>query len=310
MEILQGNSIIDLTGGFGVDCYYFAKQFKTVTHCEIDTNLSQIVSHNYKQLGINNIETLNINGLEALSDGKSSYDWIYVDPSRRHESKGKVFYLNDCLPNIPEALDLLFSRTNNILLKVSPMLDLSIGLSELKYVKSVHIVALNNEVKELLFQLENKYSGAINIKTVNIKKDHRETFDFNIDNEQHSIPSYGKIDQYLYEPNAAIMKSGAFKTVSSALKLNKLHIHSHLYTSSNLIDFPGRRFKIIDCISYNKKALKRLLKSKKANVSTRNFPDSVQRIKKQFNIKDGGDQYVIFTTNLNNEKIVIIAVKA
>jgi len=309
LEIVNGTSIIDLTGGFGVDCYYFAKTFKNVTHCEIDTKLSQIATHNYNQLGVNNITIKNINGLDEIKSNNDNYDWIYVDPSRRHDIKGKVFYLNDCLPNIPEALDILFNRSKNILIKASPMLDISVGISELKHVKTIHVVALNNEVKELLFQLELEYNGVISIKTVNIKKDSKDSFDFYLDEEQQSIPSYGDLKNYLYEPNAAIMKAGAFKSISSLLKLNKLHQHSHLYTSEELIDFPGRGFIIINCIAYNKKVIKKLLGFKKANVSTRNFPESVHQIKKIFNIKDGGEQYVFFTTNMHGEKIVIITTK-
>jgi len=309
LNILSGTSIIDLTGGFGVDCYYFAKQFKSVTHCEIDNELSQIVSHNYKQLGIKNIKTLNHNGLEYLKRNTIGYDWIYVDPSRRHDIKGKVYYLNDCLPNIPEALELLFNRSNNILIKASPMLDLSVGISELRYVKVIHIVSLNNDVKELLFHLEKDYSGDIAVNTVNIKKESQENFVFDLKQEKLSIPSYGAVQNYLYEPNAAIMKAGAFNSISTSIKLNKLHKHSHLYTSDNLVDFPGRHFKIIDCIPYNKKAIKKVLGSKQANISTRNFPESVNTLRKLFKIKDGGIHYVFFTTNMTNEKIVIITTK-
>ena len=131
-NLIGGNSIIDLTGGFGVDCYYFSKQFKDLTHCEIDEHLSEIVKHNFKELNTNSIQTINRDGIQFLKDFQKTYDWIYVDPSRRHESKGKVFFLKDCLPNISEHLDLLFERSEHIMIKTSPILDISIGINELK----------------------------------------------------------------------------------------------------------------------------------------------------------------------------------
>ncbi len=175
-NLISGDSIIDLTGGFGIDCYYFSKRFKSVTHCEINETLSNIVNHNYKQLEVQNINTSNVDGINYLKHSNKKFDWIYIDPSRRHDSKGKVFFLNDCLPNIPEYIELLFSHSNNILIKTSPLLDISVGISELRHVKTIHVVAVNNEVKELLWVLENKLEGDVSIKTVNIKNDTKDFF--------------------------------------------------------------------------------------------------------------------------------------
>lgn len=307
-SLISGNSIIDLTGGFGVDCYYFSKQFKTIEHCEIDQNLSKIVKHNYKQLDINNIKTVNTDGLVYLKDSNKIFDWVYIDPSRRHDSKGKVFFLKDCLPNVPEHLELLFQNTKNILIKTSPLLDLSVGISELKHVKTIHIVAVNNEVKELLWVLNKDSESGINIKTINLKKENNEVFNFSLENEKQSQPNYSKPLTYLYEPNSAILKSGAFNSISKKLDVFKLHQHSHLYTNNSIIEFPGRCFKINNVVPYNKKELKKLC-IKKANITTRNFPETVQQIRDKFSIKDGGDTYVFFTTNRLNEKIVLIAQK-
>lgn len=308
-KLISGKSIVDLTGGFGVDCYYFAKHFKDVIHCEIDNELSQIANHNNKQLNIQNINTLNIDGIEYLKSTSKKFDWIYADPSRRHSVKGKVFFLKDCLPNIPEHIELLFQHTKNILIKTSPLLDISIGIDELINVKTIHVVAINNEVKELLWILEKDFKGIISIVTVNIKNEKKEHFNFNLEDETNAEVKYSLPLTYLYEPNSAILKSGAFKIISYKLKIDKLHIHSHLYTSAEYIDFPGRCFKIFDVLPYNKKAIRKALGSKKANVTVRNFPETVNQLKNKFNIKDGGDLYVFFTTNLNNEKLVIITTK-
>lgn len=307
-ELISGNSIMDLTGGFGIDCYYFSKIFKIVQHCEINENLSKIVKHNSKQLDIQNINTVNTDGIEYLKTSKIVYDWIYIDPSRRHDSKGKVFFLKDCLPNVPEHLDLLFKKSNNILIKTSPLLDLSIGISELKYVKTIHIVSINNEVKELLWVIENGFKEAIKIETANIKKNNIERFSFYFEDEKQSDSNYNLPLSYLFEPNTSILKAGGFNSIPKQLPVFKLHKHSHLYTSNELIDFPGRSFKIEKTIPYNKKEFKKL-GIKKANVTTRNFPESVQNIRKKFNIKDGGTNYLFFTTDLNNNKIIISTFK-
>jgi len=308
-QLILGSTMIDLTGGFGVDSFYFSKQFNKVTHCEINKKLSKIASHNFKQLVAFNITTINQDGLEYLNKESETHDWIYLDPSRRHDTKGKVFYLKDCLPNVSENLDLLFKHSNNILIKASPMLDITVGLSELKFVKEIHTVAINNDVKELLFILENGYQETIGVKTINIRKDIHETFTFNLNEEVHKAATFGNLQRYLYEPNSTILKSGAFKTVSHKLKVDKLHKHSHIYTSTELIDFPGRRFEILEVFPYNKKQVEKSLKNKKANVSTRNFPLTVNQLKKKFKIKDGGNLYVFFTTNINNEKIVVFCNK-
>tara|TARA_R110002049_G_scaffold307171_1_gene506976 strand:- start:2116 stop:3300 length:1185 start_codon:yes stop_codon:yes gene_type:complete len=306
--LISGDSIIDLTGGFGIDCYYFSKAFKTVEHCEMNENLSKIVKHNYKLLNIQNIRTINTDGIEYLKTNHNKYDWVYIDPSRRHDSKGKVFFLKDCLPNVPEHLDVLFKTSHNILIKTSPLLDISIGINELKHVKTIHIVAVNNEVKELLWILENGFNDDISIEAVNIKKETNEHFKCSIENEKQIESKYCKPLAYLYEPNSAILKSGAFHSVSYQLHVFKIHKHAHLYTSNVLIDFPGRVFKIENILPYNKKALKKLGITK-ANITIRNFPVSVQNIRKKFNIKDGGHMYLFFTADLNNNKIIILTNK-
>lgn len=307
-NIISGASIIDVTGGFGVDCFYFSKQFQEVTHCEINDELSKIVAYNYEQLQIKNIKTLFGNGINYLKQSNTKYDWIYLDPSRRHQSKGKVFFLQDCLPNVPKHLNLLFKASNNILIKTSPLLDISVGIRALKFVKTIHIVAVNNEVKELLWVLEQGFTGDITIKTINIKNDTTENFDFYIKDEKKFEPPYNLPLTYLYEPNAAILKAGAFNSLAHKLAVFKLHKHTHLYTSEIALDFPGRCFKIEKTLNFNSKTLKKE-KILKANISTRNFPIRAEVIKKKFKIQDGGSVYLFFTTDLNDHKIVIVTSK-
>ncbi len=307
-NLINGETLIDITGGFGVDCFAFSENFKEVTHCEINKELSKIVKHNYDKLKINDIETKAINGLEYLENNKKKYDWIYADPSRRNDLKGKVFLLKDCLPNIPENLDLFFKYTNCILLKLSPILDITATINELKFIKEIHVIAINNEVKELLFLLEKNFISTIKINATNIKKG---TIDFlNSFANSNVKATYSLPQTYLYEPNSAILKAGLFNEVSHQLKIDKIHINSHLYTSKVLVNFPGRSFKILDIIKYDKKKIKKLIPSKKANITIRNFPETVVQIRKKTGLKEGGDSYLFFTTDLNNKHIVIFCEKA
>jgi len=303
-SIIFGDNLIDLTGGFGIDDFYFAQSFKNITHCELNIELSELVSHNFNVLGLINIKTVKGDSIEYLQATDEHFSWIYLDPARRDDYGGKVFHLNQCTPNVTEHLSLLFDKTDNILIKTSPLLDLKAGIIELKFVKEIHIVSVHNEVKELLWILKKGYQKETQIKTINFLKDKSQKFEgcFNEDQENYKLRMP---ENYLYEPNPAIMKSGLFGTLSQETKTSKLHANSHLYTSAHLQDFPGRSFEILDIWAYNKKSLKKNFKSEKANITTRNFPKSVEAIRKELKIKDGGDHYLFFTTDMNDSKIII-----
>jgi hypothetical protein len=307
-KIVNGETLIDLTGGFGVDCFYYSMRINKVIHCEIDGELSDIVNHNFKQFGIENVKFFSGDSYEILNNYHQKIDWIYIDPSRRNDQKGKVFMLKDCLPNVPDLLSFYFTKTNNILIKTAPILDISAGLFELTNVKCIHIVAVDNEVKELLWELNANFIGNTEVKTINIFNEKLETFNFEF-NSNLELPDYELPKNYLYEPNNAIMKSGGFDEIGIQYNLGKLHSHSHLYTSENLIEFPGRIFEIKKVIHYSKKEMKTNLENTKANITTRNFPESVEEIRKKWKIKDGGSIYSFFTTDLNNDKIVLLCNK-
>ena len=294
--------------GFGVDDFYFSKTVKNVVHCEINTELSKIVSHNFEQLNVKNVKCFADDSSAVLQKLNQKFDWIYIDPSRRNDVKGKVFMLKDCLPNVPELLDFYFSFSDNIMIKTAPILDISAGISELKNIAQIHIVALENEVKELLFILNKKHVSTIEIKTINLLRNKIETFQFQLNyevkNTNYSVPK-----KYLFEPNAAIMKSGGFDEIAIQFGLEKLHQHSHLYTSDEIMDFPGRVFEIKNTLEYNKANMKSFLENQKANITTRNFPETVENIRKKWKIKDGGNLYSFFTTDMTNSKIVVLCEK-
>lgn len=306
-SLISGDSIIDLTGGFGVDDFYFSKRFKTVVHCEMDEALSKIVKHNYECLKVENCSFYAGDSFNILAKLNTKFDWIYIDPSRRNDSKGKVFMLKDCLPNVVELQDFYFKYSSNILIKTAPILDFTAGLMALKNVRTIHIIAVENEVKELLWEISKDYDAIIEISTINLKKSKSEHFKFLLSDK--SSANYNLPKQYLYEPNAAVMKSGGFNEVGFQFDLNKLHPHSHLFTADIVKDFPGRIFKIERCIPYQKNDIKTFLEGKKANVTARNFPESVEDIRKKWKIASGGNQYCFFSTDMNNRKIVLLCAK-
>lgn len=306
-KIVSGESLIDLSGGFGIDDYYFSKEVKSVKHCEINTELSEIVSFNYELLNAKNIICVNQNSTDYLKENDDTFNWIYIDPSRRNEKKGKVFMFEDCEPNVPNLLSLYFSKTNNILIKTAPLLDLQAGIEELKNVKKIHIVAVQNEVKELLWEIEKNYESSIKLISVNIEKE-KQTIVETIHQGEYET-DYSLPQKYIYEPNSALLKSGSFNAISQIYKCKKLHKHSHLYTSNLIIEFPGRSFKIDNIITLQKNEVKKYLLGKKMNISTRNFPAKVEELKKKYKIKDGGTTFAFFTTNIENKKIALICTK-
>ncbi len=303
-EIVSGERLVDITGGFGVDTYYFAKKMDTVVHCDINEELSRITAHNFSVLGTNNITVLPANGLQFLKEDAEKIDWIFIDPSRRNPEQRKVFRLADCTPDVISHFELLMGRTDNLLIKTAPLLDLSQGINELKWVKEIHIVAIQNEVKELLWVIQNGYQGNVSVKTINFTHSGVMRFDFDRKEEAMAISTFSGPQHYLYEPNAAILKSGAFKKIGETYGLCKLHRNTHLYTHSELRPFPGRRFKIKQTLPYSKKVLK-ALRLQKANISCRNFPETSAVIRKKTKIKDGGEHYFFFVKNSEEKQVVL-----
>lgn len=299
-SLFKGNALLDASGGFGVDSFYFSKKFKEVIHCELNPDLSAVVNHNFKQLQAKNIKCFAENSEDVLKLLNQKFDVIYVDPSRRNETKGKVFMLKDCEPNLPVLQDLYFTFANTLVVKTAPILDVSAALEELKNVQTIYAIALENEVKELLWVLEKDYLSLPKRIAVNISK--KETYSTK---EGHQETQYSLPLTYLYEPNAAIMKLNLF----TALEQYKLHEHSHLFTTDELVDFPGRQFIIDKVLSFNKKEIQANVANKKMNVATRNFPLKPEEIKKKYKIKDGGTVFAFFTTNYKNEKIIVLCTK-
>ena len=303
-SLISGNSLLDLTGGLGVDSYYFSKRVRSCDYCEIQPELFSIAQHNFNALNVTNIKCSASDGIKFLKQGCDVYDWIYIDPSRRSKKNDKVFLLKDCSPDLESNLDLILDRAQRVMVKLSPFLDISLALNQLNSVEEVYVVALDNEVKELLFILRKNTAKKPIIRAVNLKKDKVELISTD-DDQTDTETAYGPVKNYLYEPNAAILKAGLFNLIGIKFKLYKLHPNSHLYSSDKLVEFPGRRFLVVEQFNYQPKKIKRLLGFDKANITTRNFKESVHQIRKRTGIKEGGDEFLFFTTDFAGQSKVI-----
>jgi len=307
-SLCEGNSLVDLTGGFGIDCYFMGTHFKQVTYVERQIELCRLASINFKTLNENHIEVINTQSEKYLSEMKP-VDWIFIDPARRSTSGKKVVLLSDCEPDVSALSTQLMNKATNVMIKLSPMMDISAAIRDLPNTTEVHIVAVDNECKEILMILKKSAEKELRVKTINFcNNKNNQLFEFEINDETNANSIFtSEIQKYLYEPNAAIMKSGAFKLIGDRFSLHKLHINTHLYSSNNFIpDFPGRVFEVVNVYNNSKKELKELAaKAPKANISTRNYPLNADEFRKKLKIKDGGDTYLFACTLANEQKTII-----
>ena len=293
----------DLTGGFGVDSFFFSKKVAALDYIEPNGSLLDIARHNLSLLGCANVQYHETNAREFLNSCNRNYDLIYLDPSRRDAHSGKVIRLADCQPEIAGLLTRLFEVTTFALIKTSPLLDIQQGLKELNYVKTVMVVSVNNECKELLFLLQKGFFGTPVIETYNLSGsgDAKQFLSFTFDEEKKANSDFSEPRTYLYEPNASILKAGAFKSVGEKFGLQKLQVNTHFYTSDLLKEhFPGRVFKI-DALEFDAKSFP----EKKANVVTRNYPLKAEELKRKLKISDGGEKYVIGFSSAKKKYVVL-----
>ncbi len=313
-SLIHGESIADLTGGMGVDTAYLAQGFQKAFHFEQNQELQEIVAYNFEQLGLKHITFVggnSIDWLNAQNPTNTHFSWIYLDPHRRDEAGGKVFALSDCEPDVVKYQDLLFQFSENILIKASPMLDLDQSVRELKSIKQIWVISVDNEVKEVLFHLKSNHTDAPLITCVALYKNQdTQTLSFYKEEEAQTAPSIGQPARYLYEPNVALLKAGAFKLPCSRYGLQKIAPHSHLYTSEVFqADFIGRSFEVLAVCKLDKKAIAPFISNNQANITIRNFPLTVKQIREKLKIQEGGNTYLFATTDAQGQKIVIVCQK-
>jgi len=299
-----GEQMIDLTGGFGIDTYYLSQKFEHSTYVEQSEELCQCAKHNFKVLG-RPIDIINAEAERVLND-LSPADLIYVDPARRDGQARKVFKLSDCLPDVAALQHHLLTKAKQVLIKLSPLLDIKSVLSDLEHVKKVFAIAVKNEVKELLILMEADFEGDEQVHCVNLGQHGEDEFSFHFSEEAALNLPFAEIKRYLYEPNAAIMKAGGFKSVGERFQLFKLHANTHLYTSSELKpDFPGRIFDVLQPLPFEKKKLKKIFPDMQANITVRNFPMSVAALRKKTQIKEGGEHYILACTGQEGKLLLL-----
>lgn len=293
-DLLRSKSVLaDLTGGFGVDSFLFSKVFNNVLYVEPNASLIPIAQHNHNQLGSRNIHYQNSTAENFLDSFTGKVDCVFLDPSRRSKTNQKVFSLSDCEPNTATLLPEIFKKCEFALIKTSPLLDLQQGMQELKHVEKVWVVSVDNECKEVLFFCKKDCKDEPEIIAVDLPKQ-VEIFSFTFSEEKNAEANFSTPLHYLYEPNASILKAGAFKQIAENFSVFKLHPSTHLYTSNDLVqNFPGRIFKILHSVKPDPKSLKAIFPEGKANVITRNYPLTPEELKKKAKLKDGGELYLI-----------------
>lgn len=337
-DFSEETGFVDLTGGFGVDFSYIASRLGVKSmYVERQTHLCEAAKENFGRLGLKNAIVKNGDGIEVLHSFASKKEaaasdslgitedqsqsllktnlglkLIFIDPARRDDAGNKVVSLKDCTPDVTLLQEEMLSKADYVIIKLSPMLDWHRAVSELSCVKEVHIISVNNECKELLLVLSARNMGNLRIYCVN---DAQSFVCDELDMESSSVkiaPSTFEEMQYLYEPNASLMKAGCFSVLSERYGARMLSKNSHLFVSREPIAvFPGRSFRIIAISSFNKKELKRHLSGiTKANIATRNFPLSVAELRKRLKLKDGGETYIFATTLSEESHVLVITEKA
>lgn len=337
-DFSEETGFVDLTGGFGVDFSYIASRLGVKSmYVERQAHLCEAAKENFGRLGLKNAIVKNGDGIEVLHSFASKKEaaasdslgitedqsqsllktnlglkLIFIDPARRDDAGNKVVSLKDCTPDVTLLQEEMLSKADYVIIKLSPMLDWHRAISELNCVQEVHIISVNNECKELLLVLSARNMGNLRIYCVN---DAQSFVCDELDMESSSVkiaPSTLEEMQYLYEPNASLMKAGCFGVLSKRYDARMLSKNSHLFVSREPIAvFPGRSFRIIAVSSFNKKELKRHLSGiTKANIATRNFPLSVAELRKRLKLKDGGETYIFATTLSDESHVLVITEKA
>ena len=297
-------SLVDLTGGFGVDFAFMSEAFDEATYVERNSELFAISSANMKILAPK-AKCLNEDGLEVLHR-LDHVSMIFMDPARRDHHGARTYGISDCTPNVLEIKDELLQKADVVMLKLSPMLDWHKAISDLgeQYIKEVHIVSVQNECKELLIVMQQQPAEPPTVYCVNDDS----VFSYHPSSISSNHISHHSSLIYLYEPNASIMKAGCFAEIEQAFEVSQLAPNSHLFASDQAIeDFPGRKFRVTAVTSMNKQELKQALKDiRQANIAVRNFPMSVADLRKRLKLSEGGNDYIFATTLTEGKKVLII----
>ncbi|TNE66631.1 MAG: hypothetical protein EP344_02300 [Bacteroidetes bacterium] len=305
--LYSGACMADLNGGMGVDTWAFSRSFRQVYYVERNPELVARARHNFDVLGCKNIITEAADAIQFLENTDRRFDLLYLDPARRDAHSRRVMRLEDCQPDVLGMLEMLRKKADRILLKTAPMLDIRQAVQQLGTVCRIRVVSVQNECKEVLYELAEPGLpvDAIPVEAVALGPAPN-SFAFTYGEEQAAQPEYSEPLEYLYEPDAAVLKAGAFKSLATRFGLHKIHPHTHLYTSVDYRpDVPARTFRIEHVVKYDRKAVQEVLQEGRANIATRNFPHSAPEMRKKLGLKDGGGWYVFGATGPADRKIVL-----
>ena len=310
----NGEKIVDLTAGFGVDMAFMSAGFKQAVHVEMQPQLCAISSENYKHLGLNHVQVVCNDGVGYLHQMEHA-DLIFIDPARRDQHGARTYGIADCTPNVLEIIDEMLQKADRVMIKLSPMLDWQKTVADVGNVSQVHIVSVGNECKELLLEVKKGKDEKVKVFCVNDDQ----VFSYEIGETHPFTPSplhpftLSPLHSFtfLYEPNASVMKAGCFNLISHRFGITQPDANSHLFLSDKLVEgFPGRGFVIERVSTMNKRELNEALAGiDKANVAVRNFPLSVADLRKRLKLKDGGDVYIFATTDAKKGHLVMVCRK-
>ncbi len=308
-SLFSGQRLLDLTGGLGIDTFFWASVFEEVVYVERDPTLAQAARQNFALLGANNIRVEVAEAERFLLENEQAFDLIYLDPARRAGQQQRVFRLEDCSPNVLALREFLLQKAPRVLVKAAPMLDLTRAQEQLPGVEHIWVVSAGGEVKEVLLLLGATPANTDQtpIEAVMLSADGVQLFSFSRSEERAYTPPFSAPRRYLYEPDAAILKAGAFKTFAVRYELAKLHPHAHLYTSEMLVpEAPARCFVVEAVLRYDRRAVQQHLPERKANITVRHFPDSAEQVRRRLDLSEGGDAYLFGTTTPDGQKILVL----
>lgn len=311
-SLVNGNRLVDGSGGMGVDCYYMSQRFDEAVYIERQSEVADSARANFESLNAT-IKVVNDDLMNWLKTDAVAADWLYLDPARRDDEKRKVVLLQDCSPDVAGNLDLFLDYFSKVLIKTSPLLDIDLTIKTLRHVREVHIVGLGDECKEVLYQIDvttKVVEPMITAVILSTDGQVRSSFRATRSVETSAEVVYGEPEQFLYEPHAVVLKAGAFRSIASRYNLKKLAINSHLYTSDTWIpDFPGRGFRITGTCRPNEKELRPFVPEGKANLTLRNFPAKIDDLRKKWRLREGGAIYLFATTLHSGQTTLIITEK-
>jgi hypothetical protein len=320
-----GKDVLDITGGLGVDSYYISKAAKSLVYFERNKELFEAVKYNFGRLEVENITLVNTEVRESrdlsMLDSKKVYA-VYADPSRRGPSDSRIFNPEDYEPDMNKLMDLLLGLAERIVIKVSPMADISSLIKSIEAVDEIVIVSVFNECKEILVIIDRKNRMTpvppekMKIQAANFEKSEKKwnCFEWNLleESSSNAVITTPQKGNYMYEPNSGLLKGGAFKILCNRYSAGKISLSSHLYISKTKIpDFPGRSFLIEEIYDFDKKGIKEIgLRFPKANVSTRNFNLTPPELKERLGIYDGGEIFLFGTLFSDNSRKIVVCTKA